>query len=263
MELKRKMSNYKSMRDEKRDAREFCFIPSEYVTREMCYEYMKNDWRALKYVPERYRDREMYERAVMYNGEALEYVPETYVTREMCKDAMRTSGGCVYERFPKKYKEDEELREMCVRRWPMSIKIMEPQDKSLCELAVSLDVSAMRYVREENRSCEMMKSVLDRCDESFMDVGEYVTDEFRDRLYEFYRRMGYEKYGKIWVCVKECYESFPCQHSVVYDRDGRWEKYVSSDKIAEMMDDIRHEHFTKKKKNDDDAVLPETLRRRL
>ena len=80
------------------------WIPSEYLTYDICFEAVKRSGENLQYVPEKYRDMEMCLLAVKRYGEILHIVPHELRTLQFCKDV--ALAGRKLKHVPDQFKEE-------------------------------------------------------------------------------------------------------------------------------------------------------------
>ena len=156
------------------------FIPSEYITKELCELAVQKNGHSLNYVPEHLKTPEFCEVAVKNHGYALQYVPDELITKELFKLAVQ-SNECALKWIPKELR-TKELCELAIEQDGNNLAYVPDEYKTqeLCELAVQKDGIALEYVPENIITKELCELAVQNNDNSFILYSiseEYKTPE--------------------------------------------------------------------------------------
>lgn len=111
-------------------------IPTEYLTYDICFDYVKKTAISLIHVPLKYRTYDLCMEAIKQDGCLLIYVPEEHRTLEMCINAIKENGLAV------------KLHDLDIYKYAETILIAENRPHDCYSLAKAIVEEGFEYITD-------------------------------------------------------------------------------------------------------------------
>jgi hypothetical protein len=186
------------------------FVPSEYITREMCLAAAATGYESLQWIPKKHIDYEMCMAAVKGCGENIRYIPDEFMSSEIGLAAVKSPGShmeCMsaynlqhipkkyitkeivievlnraaymYDSIPDEFKTPEMLDEM-LEDVPALLRYMKEQTTERCMRILKKNIENARYMRKSSVTKEIAQYIL---------LVSNVNDLFYEKTLTFFKQI--------------------------------------------------------------------------
>lgn len=166
-----------------KEMKNFNGIPTNYITKDLCKQIVKEDWLAIETLPKEFIDQELSDIATNENINVFRSIPDEFKTLEMCKKAVKWSTSFLGD-VPEKYMTVDFIQYVLRRTLSPILQFIpkERQTKEIQILALSENWNDLWSIPFNKRTIDFCKIAVSNTLESLRFVPEHLYHDIEETV---------------------------------------------------------------------------------